>query len=136
MNEISQAKLRIRVTTGNEDVVFICRQPSAKEVSKFLASRFVTHRNKQVNRLYEARQSFIDSIIEDVENVSYRDAAGNLVPLHAGTQFTPEDIATWSKTLDLRPSEVDWKALIPLNWKSSAAMFFEDSASGEADAGN
>lgn len=129
MHQLSNTQnVRIIVPAGGEDVVLVCRQPTGKEMSKFLSSRYIQERNKVKTRLYEARQEFIDKLLVDVENVTYLNAAGESVVLSKDIVLSEEERATWAVSLDIKPSEVDWKALIPLNWKSSAAMYFEDSA--------
>ena len=136
MFEIQASSIRIAISAGSEDVVFICRRPSGKEISKFLGKRFTTHRNKVQSRLYEARAEFVDSILLDVENVTFRTVEGETVPLNSKLQLTDADRAAWAVNLDVRAAEVDWKSLIPINWKSSVAMFFEDSGSDEESSGN
>jgi hypothetical protein len=130
---IEATSVRIRVPVGDDDVVFVCRRPTGREISKFLSSRYVTKRNKMEPRLYEARLEFVNSILRDVEGATFRNAAGEELPLNAASTLTAEDKALWAGTLG-EPVE-SWKDLIPVTWKSSVAMYFEDSAAGE-DAGN
>jgi hypothetical protein len=130
---IEATSVRIRVPVGDDDVVFVCRRPTGREISKFLSSRYVTKRNKMEPRLYEARLEFVNSILRDVEKATFRNAAGDELPLNAAATLTAEDKALWSGTLG-EPVEC-WKDLIPVTWKSAVAMYFEDSTAGE-DAGN
>ena len=137
MTELEQTFVRIAVSAGNEDVIFVCRNPTARDMAKFLNSRYVQRRNKIETRLYEARAEFVDAILVDVENVTYKSSTGESVPLNAQTQFTDADRASWAAQLDVRPSEMTWKDLLPLNWKSGVAMYFEDAQSRrEDDEGN
>jgi hypothetical protein len=126
-------RVRVAVDVGGEDVVFICRTPTARETSVFLNNRFVTKRNKVTSHLYEARAEFISAIVVDVENAQFRNAAGEVLPLNAQTVLTDDDKRQCGAVLGVQIET--WKDLIPLSWKSSAAMKFEDSqnASGEGE---
>jgi hypothetical protein len=126
-------RVRVAVDVGGEDVVFICRTPTAKETSAFLNNRFVTKRNKVTSHLYDARANFMDAIVVDVENAQFRNAAGEVLPLNAQTVLTDDDKRQCGAVLGVQVES--WKDLIPLSWKSSAAMKFEDSqsASGEEE---
>lgn len=137
MVQIASDNLRIPVPVGNEDVVFICRRPRAKEISTFLNNRWRRGpRGKIVDRLYEARREFVDSILIDVENVTWKTAAGDAAPLNAATSLSEADRQHWSDVLG--EPVTSWKDLIPLNWKSAVAMHFEDALnlSGEDEEGN
>jgi hypothetical protein len=133
MPEVVVNNIRISVPIGSEDVVFVCRRPSAKEISKFLSSRYIQKRNKVEARLYEAREAFVNSILVDVENVTFRNAANESLPLNAATILTEADRASWAAQLDVKPSELTWKDMVPLNWKSGVAMYFEDAQSEKED---
>ena len=63
-----QRSVRIRILVGDETVTLICRQPTGAEVSRFLSDRFVQKGRKITNRQTEARITFINGILEDVEN--------------------------------------------------------------------
>jgi hypothetical protein len=117
---------RIPIDVNGETVVFVCRVPSAAELSKFLNGRFATVRNKVNSRVYEAREEFINKIAVDVENATYAGADGIEKPLSAATALSDEDKTFWSGMFGQRVES--WKDLIPLSWKSSAAQRFEDSA--------
>jgi len=119
-----QQKVRISIDVAGERVTFICRPPTGKEVSEFLNRRFVTRRNKIESRLYDARRDFVDSILLDIENAEWENANGELLPLNAATELTEEDKRHCAAILGA-PVE-SWKDLIPLNWKASVAMHFED----------
>jgi hypothetical protein len=126
-------QVRVPVDVGGEDVILICRTPTAKETSSFLNNRFVTKRNKVTSHLYEARADFITAIVVDLENAQFRNAVGEVLPLNAQTVLTDEDKRQCGAVLGVQVES--WKDLIPLSWKSSAAMKFEDSqsASGEEE---
>jgi hypothetical protein len=130
------SNIRVTVPVGIEEVVFVCRRPDGQEISKFLNSRFETRRNKVQSKLYEARERFIDAIVVDVENVTFDDASGQNLPLNKATVLTDADKAHWAAILHIPVDQVTWKALIPLNWKSSAATFFEDPALGGDEQGD
>ncbi|HEX4135920.1 MAG TPA: hypothetical protein VHY84_14995 [Bryobacteraceae bacterium] len=124
---------RIAVDVSGETVVFVCRVPSAAELSKFLNARFETKRNKVKSHVYEARQEFIDKIAIDIENATYVGADGVEKPLNARTVLEDQDKTYWSG-IQGEPVQ-SWKDLIPLSWKSSAAQQFEDSANVGEDEG-
>ena len=126
--------IRISVPVGDEDVILVCRRPSADEVSKFLNSRFTTHRNKVKSNLYPARVAFVDSILVDAENVTFVTASGEEKPLNAATVLTPDDASHWSKVLGEAVS--CWKDLISMPWKSTVAMYFEEQQGGGEEQGN
>ncbi len=137
MVQIATDNLRIPVPVGNEDVVFVCRRPRAKEISNFLNNRWRRGpRGKIIDRLYDARREFVDSILIDVENVTWKTAAGETVPLNAGTVLTEADRQHWSEMLG--EPVASWKDLIPLNWKSAVAVHVEDALnfSQEDEEGN
>lgn len=115
MAVISCPTLRISVPVGNEEVVFVVRRPSAQEISRFLSRRVENKRNKMTSRLYEAREEFANSIIQDVEGAEYISPSGETLPLNAKVE--------------------GWLDMVPLNLKTSVAMFFED-VQGEEAAGN
>jgi|SRR5665213_166743 len=126
---------RIAIDVNGESVIFICRVPSAPELSKFLNARFHTARNKVKSCVYEAREEFINKIAIDVENATYAGADGVEKPLGAATTLDDAEKAYWSGVQGVRVES--WKDLIPLSWKSSAAQRFEDSATvGDDDAKN
>jgi len=130
---LQKKHIRVVVEAGGEDVIFICRQPSAAERSKFLSSRFVTKRNKMVSRLYEARAEFVDQILLDVENIQYCASNGEIRQLNAQAELSDADKAEYSTVHGVEVR--GWRDMIPLNWKSSVAMYFEDQQSqGEEDA--
>jgi hypothetical protein len=139
---IQSGNMRIRLTIGSEEAVFICRRPTTRESSNFLNTRWVRgKRNKIDDRLYEARRAFIDLILVDLEEVVFKTAAGEVVPLNAAAVLSPADIEHWSQVLG-EPVK-SWKDLIPVQWKSSVAQRFEDvpnfdgdEEEGEAAAGN
>jgi hypothetical protein len=117
---------RVAIDVNGEIVVFVCRTPSAPELSQFLNGRFETKRNKVNSRVYEAREAFINKILIDVENATYSGADGAEQPLSAATSLSDQDQAYWSGIMGTQVKT--WKDLIPMSWKSSAAQRFEDSA--------
>lgn len=130
MANVLTYKIRIRVNTGqDEPAILIVRRPSADAVQRFLKARTVTRRNKLENHAYEARIDFIDGILVDVEGVAYEDLQGEVHPLNSSVSL--ENVHP-----DVRGSASSWKDLIPVNWKSSAAMYFEDSDDAEEERGN
>lgn len=124
-------KLRIPISVGGETVTMICRQPTAKEVSNFLAQRFETKRNKIKSRLYEARPEFARKILIDVENAQYETSNGEIKQLTAQTVLTEDDTRHATALLG-RPVET-WLDLIPDSWFSAVAMRFEDAAPEDED---
>lgn len=137
MVQIATDNLRIPVPVGSEDVIFICRRPKAREISNFLNNRWRRGpRGKIVDRLYEARREFVDSVLIDVENVTWKTAAGETLPLNSSTQLSDRDRELWSEIMG--EPVTGWKDLIPLNWKSAVAMQFEDALalSSEDEEGN
>ncbi|MFB3828960.1 MAG: hypothetical protein ACE15B_19495 [Bryobacteraceae bacterium] len=129
-----QKTVRVKIPVGSEDVVLICRKPNAGELSQFLNARFVRKGRKIESRLIEARGEFIDRILVDAENVEYETAAGERKPLNRNTQLSEEDKAYAGGILGVKVES--WKDLIALNWKSSAAMHFEDAAPEDEEDGS
>ncbi|MGE5487570.1 MAG: hypothetical protein ACM3ZB_07090 [bacterium] len=119
-------KIRIPIPVGDETVIMICRRPTAEELNKFLSARFRASGRKVQTHLYEAREELIDKVLIDVENAEYEGPDGKLRPLSARTELTEEEKTFCSGVLG-KPVKT-WKDLIPLSWKSSAAMHFEDPA--------
>jgi len=117
--------IRIRVIVGDETVVLVCRQPTGAEVSKFLSERFTQKGRKITNHHGEARVAFINRILIDVENATYENADGQMLPLNAQTSLTEGDLAYASRILDIPVR--DWKDLVNASWKATAAMTFEES---------
>lgn len=123
---ISSTK-RIKIPTANgESVVFICRKPTATEVSKFLSARYTRHRNKMQDRRVEAQVSFAKSILLDVENLGYEPVDGNgvstgkVVALTKSTVLSDDDKRVYGAH--------DWKDVIQANWLVSVAMQFEEAS--------
>lgn len=119
-------KIRIPIPVGDETVVMICRRPSAEELNRFLSARFQAKGRKVQTHLYEAREALIDKVLIDVENADYEAPNGEFRPLNARTELTAEERTFCSGILGRQVQT--WKDLIPLSWKSSAAMHFEDPA--------
>lgn len=129
------SNVSIKVPVGGETVTFVCRRPSAQVMSAFLKNRFETKGKRVKSNLYEARATLIDKILFDIEGAEYESADGQSVPLNRNTVLTDADKQKWQGILGIPVN--DWKDLIPLSWKSSAAMSFEDAQpDDEADPGN
>jgi hypothetical protein len=118
---------RIKIpTAGGESVTFICRKPSAPEVSKFLSGRYTRKRNKMEDRRVEAQVAFAKSILLDVENLGYEligtngIGTGKVVGLNKSTVLTEEDKHFYGVS--------DWKDVIQANWLVSVAMQFEEAS--------
>jgi hypothetical protein len=123
--QVISSTTRIKIpTAGGESVTFVCRKPSAKEVSAFLSNRFTRHRNKMVDRRVEAQVSFAKSIVIDVENLGYEligvdgVGTGEVVPLSRSTVLSDQAKAFYGAS--------DWKDMIQVNWLVSVAMQFEE----------
>lgn len=129
-----QSTIRIVIPVGGEDAVFVCRIPRADEISKFLKSRFTTRRNKVEQNLYPARIAFADSILIDVENVTYRTVSGETKVLGPANPLSDEDKASWAQILGAPVN--DWRDLIQVNWKSAIAMRWEEPQGEGDDPGN
>jgi len=96
-----QNELIGRVTVGEEEVVFTLRQPTNKELNKFLADRYeVGKKNKMRDHSLDARIGFFDLLLIKIENL-------------VGS--------------DDKPITPDQKDLIPLTWKAGVVFqLFED----------
>ena len=117
---------RITIPVGDESVVIIVREPSSKERSDFLTSRFEMQGRKLKNLQTQARGRFIRPLLMDIENATYEDAAGNAQPLNKNTTLAEAD-KTYIETVLGIPVN-DWRDLVNASWLSSAAMAFEDPA--------
>lgn len=121
----ARSRIRVKVAVaGGETVVFICRQPTAAEQSRFLNARFEQKGRKVESRLYPARATFMDQIALDIEGAEYELADGTLAPLTAATVLSDEDRSRMGGIIG-QPVK-SWKDLIPMAWKSQAAQRFED----------
>lgn len=131
--------VEIEVLVGGETVTLVCRQPTAQQLSGFLNARFEAKGRKVKSHLYSARTGLIDQVLVDIKNATYENAQGELKTLNASTVLSEGDVAYWSGILGSKVES--WKDLIPMSWKSSAAMRFEDpqpedDAAGEGDSKN
>ena len=117
---------RITIPVGDESVVIIVREPSSKERSDFLTSRFEMQGRKLKNLQTQARGRFIRPLLMDIENATYEDVAGNAQPLNKNTTLAEAD-KTYIETVLGIPVN-DWRDLVNASWLSSAAMAFEDPA--------
>ena len=124
-------KIRIPITAGGEEVILVCRRPTAVETSTFLSQRFTAQGRKVKSNLYAAREELMRKVLVDVENAQYETKAQELKPLTAQAVLSDEDKAYWSGILG-KPV-ASWIDLIPLSWLSSGAMYFEDSAPEDAE---
>jgi hypothetical protein len=96
---------------GADKPVLILRAPSSEELRAHLAGRFkkggkATDPFRITEQLMLSREAFVDSLLVDCENVGYLRAPGDQVPLG---QSVP-----------------GWKSKIPVNWKTSIAMKYEE----------
>jgi hypothetical protein len=126
-------QIRIPIEVGGEQVVLICRKPTADEVNQFLSSRFVAKGRKVEQRFVQERVKLVDRILIGVENAGYENAQGNLVPLTAETELSDADRAYASETLGFQVKS--WKDLVSVNWKCAAAMQFEEPQSDPEEKG-
>jgi hypothetical protein len=117
---------RISIPVGDESVTIIVREPSSKERSDFLTSRFEMQGRKVKNQMTEARARFIRPLLLDVENATYEDAHGVPHPLNKSTTLSEEDKSYVEGVLGIPVK--DWRDLVNISWLSSAAMAFEDAA--------
>ncbi len=121
-----QSTVRIKIETASDFIVFVCRKPSAREVSKFLAARYTRHRNKMVDRRVDAQIEFAKSLLLDVENLSYEPigpdglGTGKLTHLNKATVLTDADKRFYDAA--------DWRDIPQVNWLVSLAMHFEEPA--------
>lgn len=128
----ADTNIRLKIDVGgSEPIVLVLRRSSAQQVSKFLDRRFTTRRNKMVNRSVSARIEFIDSLLIDVENLSVRDAAGEAHLVCAAMEMGEADQARWSELLNDQIRT--FRDFIAVNWKSTAAMRFEDRVDDDYD---
>lgn len=112
----------IRIDVGEGDPVeLIVRQPTAAEHSAFLKSRLKERRNKVKSEVFEARQAFLDKILVDCRNVKIEDVDGTSIDLNRNAEITPG-----LRELYGLGEKDGWRDLIPPNWKSAAAMHFEE----------
>ena len=120
------SSIRIKIPTGGETVTFVCRKPTAKEVSTFLSGRYTRHRNKMVDRRVDAQLAFAKSILIDVENLGYEPigtdgiGTGKVVALNKATVLSDDDKRVYQAS--------DWKDVIQANWLVSVAMQFEEAS--------
>ncbi len=127
MSVSSFSKVRkIRIPVGEESVTVIVREPSSKERSDFLTSRFQMEGRKVKNQMTESRARFIRPLLLDLDNATYETADGAEKPLNKTTTLTEEDKTFMEGVLGIPVK--DWRDLVNVSWLSSAAMAFEDAA--------
>ena len=127
MSVSSFSKVRkIRIPVGEESVTVIVREPSSKERSDFLTSRFQMEGRKVKNQMTESRARFIRPLLLDLDNATYETADGTEKPLNKTTTLTDEDKTFMEGVLGMPVR--DWRDLVNISWLSSAAMAFEDAA--------
>ena len=124
MSAFVGSTININIPVGDETVVLVCRRPTAQEQSTFLKDRFEAKGRKVKSHLYESRAALIDKILIDVRNAEFETAAGERFTLNKDTALSESDRHWWSNLLGV--TVTCWKDLIPVSWKSSAAMRFED----------
>jgi hypothetical protein len=124
-------QIRIPIEVGEEQVILICRKPTADEVNQFLSARFVAKGRKVEQHFVQERVKFIDKILIGVENAGYENAQGELVVLAAEAVLSDADKAYASESLGFPVTS--WKDLINVNWKCAAAIRFEEPPTDEAE---
>lgn len=108
-----EENLRFTIQMGQQDnPVLSLRQPTAQQIKNFLQQRFVRKGNRVEDNSIEAREKFINALLDKVGNVEVKGADGNYVDL---------------MTLP------DWKERVPLNWKTSVALKFEEAETVSED---
>ncbi len=122
------SKIRILVPVGDENVVLICRKPTAAEHSAFLKGRYEQKGRKVRDQSYDAREELMYKILVDAENAEYETAAGETKPLNSRTVLSDEDKSHWSRVLGKTVNS--WIDLMPISWLSTAAMSFEEPVVG------
>ncbi len=102
-----EEELRYTIQLGQGDnPVLILRQPTAAEIKAFLNGRFIRRGNKVEDQSVTSRERFVDTLLIRVHNIEIKDEGGNYIPL--------------------TPAIAGWKERIPLNWKTSIAVKFEE----------
>lgn len=105
---------KINVNNSQDDPVLILRQPTNAELKTFLRNRFARKGTRFDDKSIEAREQFIDNLLVGCKNVEVK---GSPYITSEGTQ---------SGWVNLNPEMPGWKNQIPLNWKTSVAMKFEE----------
>lgn len=104
-----EEEIEIEITSegaeGDHPVLVVSR-PTRAQLKRLLSSRFVRKGNKIEDRSTEAREEFMNDILKSTKNIEVRSDSGEYVPL--------------------TPSLPGWRDRIPLNWKTAAALRFEE----------
>lgn len=103
--------VRVSVTVGDEDVVFVFPPYDRMQgaIKTLITSRIRGRGARQRLDVIAPRVRFVDQNLEGIENVEYQDEKGESKPLSSKVK--------------------GWLDKIPVSWKSTAASFFEE---GEA----
>lgn len=101
-----ELKFTIQLGQGPDNPILILRQPTPAEVKAFLTGRFIRKGNKVQDESVTAREKFIDTLMIGIQNVEIRDSSRNYIALS--------------------PDFPNWKEKIPVNWKTSIAVRFEE----------
>lgn len=101
-----ELKYTIQLGQGPDNPILILRQPTPAEVKAFLTGRFVRKGTKVQDESVTARERFIDTLLISVLHVEVKDPSGNYVALN--------------------PDFPNWQEKIPVNWKTSIAVHFEE----------
>lgn len=125
------ARITNRITISlpvdsGQPVEFIVRRPTAAEHQAFLKSRLTERRNKIRTDVIGPRLALMEKILVDCRHVEIDDENGNVIELNAKTEITDGIRETYG--LDGRAT---WRDLIPTNWLSSAATYFEETTLGD-----
>ena len=110
------SEVKVSILIGDEEVhAFFPGYPDSDFIEaqkKLLSSRFDTQRGTPRDKSQEARIRFFNTTCLRVENVE-----------HEGKPLTPE--------------VADWRGKIPVGWKVSFSLFFEEKSTlSEEDVGN
>lgn len=98
--------LRFTIQIGDDkNPVLILRNPTSSETKAFLKGRFERRGRKIDDRSVESRERFINDLLVGCENIEVKDGDN------------------W---VSLIPSMPGWEEKIPLNWKTSVAVQFEE----------
>lgn len=103
-----EEEIEIEITSEGAEgdhPILVLRRPSNKALKHFLSARFPRRGNKVEDNTTGAREAFIDAHLTGVKNLEVRSDAG----------YVP-----------LGPVIPNWKEKIPLNWKTAAALRFEE----------
>lgn len=102
----NEKRITLDFNMGEANPTLIFREPTPQELRSFLKSRFIRKGSKVDDQTLEAREKFADMLLIGCENVEIQNGSEGPQPL--------------------TPQVADWKAKIPVNWKTSCAIRFEE----------